>query len=69
MTALMNVNNINEAILKIIHGFSVLPATPELTESEVKLLNSDEKEFHLKSTIMPIHESYDYVLMELSSIS
>ena len=47
---LMNVNNINEAILKIIHGFSVLPATPELTESEVKLLNSDEKEFHLKST-------------------
>ena len=32
-------------------GFSILPATPQLTESEVKLLSSEEKIYMLKKNL------------------
>ena len=61
---LMTNENVNEAIISTDFGFSILPSTPELTESEVKLVSLDDKEFHLKSTIARIDAHYDYALID-----
>ncbi len=45
-------------------GFSVIPATPALTESEVKLLERDEKEFTLKKVISDSIKGYKYILVD-----
>ncbi|MED5430591.1 MAG: AAA family ATPase, partial [Pseudomonadota bacterium] len=51
--------NLKEAIIdKKELGFSLLPATPSLTESEVKLLQSEDKEFTLKKTLSNNLSSY-----------
>ena len=61
---LMTNENVNEATISTDFGFSILPSTPELTESEVKLVSLDNKEFHLKSTISRIDAYYDYALID-----
>ena len=61
---LMSIENVNEATISTDFGFSILPSTPELTESEVKLVSLDDKEFHLKSTISRIDAYYDYALID-----
>ena len=61
---LMSNENVNEATISTDFGFSILPSTPELTESEVKLVLLDDKEFHLKSTISSIDTYYDYALID-----
>ena len=62
---LLGTQNINEAIIKLEnYGFSILPATPSLTESEVMLLSSEHKEFSLRNVIHSLDESYDYVLID-----
>ena len=45
-------------------GFSILPATPQLTESEVKLLSSEEKIYMLKKILGDCSRSFDYVLID-----
>ncbi len=45
-------------------GFSVLPATPGLTESEVKLLESSTKEFTLKQVLSVGSKKYKYILID-----
>ena len=45
-------------------GFSILPATPQLTESEVKLLSSEEKIYMLKKILGDCPRSFDYVLVD-----
>ena len=45
-------------------GFSLLPATPVLTEAEVKLLESQDKEFTLKKTLLNKIKQYKYVLID-----
>ena len=48
-------------------GFSLLPATPVLTEAEVKLLKSQDKEFTLKQTLLnnikQYYQIYTYKLI------
>ena len=61
---LLSDKNINQAIISTDFGFSILPSTPELTESEVKLVSLDEKEFHLKSAILELDADYDYALID-----
>ena len=61
---LMSNENVNDGIISTDFGFSILPSTPELTESEVKLVSLDEKEFHLKSIIARIDAQYDYALVD-----
>ena len=57
--------NLKEVIIdKKELGFSLLPATPSLTESEVKLLQSEDKEFTLKKTLSNNLSSYNYVLID-----
>jgi len=52
-------------VIKVdVSGFSLLPATPDLTESEVMLINSQKKEYTLKSVLGNLEESYDYIIID-----
>lgn len=44
--------------------FSILPATPELTEAEVMLISSEDKEYTLKNILSMIIQDYDYVIID-----
>ena len=46
------------------NGYDILPSTPSLTESEVSLLNNDDREFHLRTKLTLIENTYDYILMD-----
>ena len=43
---------------------SILPSSPALAGAEVELLDLTKREFRLKSAIAPIHDRYDYVLID-----
>tara|TARA_Y100000748_G_scaffold288783_1_gene274029 strand:- start:373 stop:1140 length:768 start_codon:yes stop_codon:yes gene_type:complete len=43
---------------------SLLPASPELTESEVMLISSNLKEFSLKNILDDMTDSYDYIIID-----
>tara|TARA_B100000427_G_scaffold7614_1_gene6903 strand:+ start:184 stop:951 length:768 start_codon:yes stop_codon:yes gene_type:complete len=45
-------------------NLSLLPASPELTESEVMLLSSDLKEFSLKNILDNMRYKYDYIIID-----
>ncbi len=45
-------------------SFSILPATPELTESEVMLLSSEAKEFTLKNVLASYKPRFDYIIID-----
>ena len=59
-----NSNFIDAIIDKQELGFSLVPATPALTESEVKLLQSEDKEFTLKKSLNDNLKSYKYILID-----
>jgi chromosome partitioning protein len=46
------------------YGFDILPATPELTEAEVRLLSLSEKEFTLRNLLNTIKEKYNYIIID-----
>ena len=54
-STIMNLDNL---------GFSLLPATPELTESEVMLISSEHKEYTLKKALDSIEEKFDYIIID-----
>jgi len=57
--------NISDAIIKSVHdGYDLIPATPELTESEVNLVTSENREFILKNKLNTVSDRYDYILMD-----
>ena len=45
-------------------NLSLLPASPELTESEVMLLSSKLKEFSLKNILDNMRYKYDYIIID-----
>ncbi|MBT3549465.1 MAG: ParA family protein [Gammaproteobacteria bacterium] len=45
-------------------SFSILPATPELTEAEVMLLSTQSKEFTLKNVLNECAINFDYVIID-----
>jgi len=56
---------IDDAILRSTNdGFDLLPATPELTESEVNLVTKDNREFVLRDKLSQVTSMYDYILMD-----
>tara|TARA_B100000900_G_C20463294_1_gene668216 strand:- start:119 stop:874 length:756 start_codon:yes stop_codon:yes gene_type:complete len=61
---LLDRHNIDEAIMTSNDGFDLLPATPELTESEVNLISKDNREFTLKNKLSKVSGNYDYILMD-----
>ena len=62
---LLERNNINDVIVSSKHdGYDLLPATPQLTESEVTLVTKDNREFVLKNKLNQVSDKYDYILMD-----
>ena len=62
---LLGRNNLLETITSLdSYGFDILPATPELTEAEVKLLSLSEKEFTLRNLLNTIKEQYNYIIID-----
>jgi len=62
---LLGRNDLSEAIISLDnYGFNILPATPELTEAEVKLLSLNEKEFTLRNLLNTIKKKYDYIIID-----
>ena len=61
----MGRTNIDESIISTDNiSFSILPATPELTESEVMLLSSERKEYTLKNVLVDCESKFDYILID-----
>ena len=44
--------------------FSLLPATPDLTEAEVMLISSEHKEYTLKNILSVLNKEYDYIIID-----
>ena len=44
--------------------FSLLPATPDLTEAEVMLISSEHKEYTLKKILSTFNTEYDYIIID-----
>lgn len=62
---LLGRNDLLETIISLDnYGFNILPATPELTEAEVKLLSLNEKEFTLRNLLNTIKKKYDYIIID-----
>ena len=45
-------------------GYDLLSANDELTVAEVQLINIDGREFRLREALAPLHEEYNYVLID-----
>ena len=62
---LLGRSDLSETIISLDnYGFNILPATPELTEAEVKLLSLNEKEFTLRNLLNTIKKKYDYIIID-----
>jgi len=63
--ALFDSGQVDDAIL---HNprlkLSLLPSSPDLTGAEIELINELSREGRLKNVLTPIHERYDYVLVD-----
>ena len=45
-------------------NFDILPSTPQLTEAEVFLLSTNDKEFTLRKVISDVAPKYDYLIID-----
>ncbi len=62
---LLNNLNIDDCIIDIKdYNYSLLPANPMLTQSEVELLAADDKEFVLSNILKQPSQKFDYVLID-----
>jgi chromosome partitioning protein len=56
-------------IAKVVHvktpaGYDLLPSNSDLTAAEVELIQGDQKEARLKISLRPLHEHYDFILID-----
>ena len=62
---LLNRCNFEDVVLHLDDfNFDILPSTPQLTEADVLLLSSDDKEFTLKNAVSDIASKYDYLIID-----
>lgn len=61
---LMQRTSVNSAILSSIGGYELLPANGDLTEAEVMLLQSPDREKRLRSALQTVHDAYDFILID-----
>lgn len=54
-----------EAILETkFKNLSLIPATMSLVGAEVDLLDEDKREYHARTALEPLKESYDYIIID-----
>ena len=62
---LLGRSSIDETIIQPDNiDFSLLPATPDLTEAEVMLISSEHKEYTLKNILSVLNKEYDYIIID-----
>ena len=62
---LLNRSNLESTVMVLSDtNFSLLPATPELTESEVMLISSKHKEYTLKYILDTQNGKFDYIIID-----
>ena len=62
---LLGRSSIDETIIQPDNiDFSLLPATPDLTEAEVMLISSEHKEYTLKNILSTFNIEYDYIIID-----
>ena len=62
---LLGRSSIDETIIQPDNiDFSLLPATPDLTEAEVMLISSEHKEYTLKNILSALNKEYDYIIID-----
>lgn len=55
---------ITEALVGTVGDFDVLPCNSDLTESEIKLLQFNRREFQLREILSQVKDSYDFILID-----
>jgi chromosome partitioning protein len=55
---------IDEAILKLPHGYDLLPGNADLTAAEMRLMPQPGREMRLKTLLAPIRDRYHYIIMD-----
>jgi chromosome partitioning protein len=62
---LINQVEVREVIRKTkIEKLDIIPATIQLAGAEVELAGREQREYYLKEAILPIHEQYDWILID-----
>lgn len=62
---LVNGITIQEAIIKeACENLDIVPSTITLAAAEIELVNLDHREYRLKEAVLPIRETYDYILVD-----
>lgn len=62
---LVNGISIQEAIIKEAReNLDIVPSTITLAAAEIELVNLDHREYRLKEAVLPIRETYDYILVD-----
>jgi len=61
---LLNQAQINRAILKTKANVDVIPANQNLTEAEVTLLNSENREGRLRDVLKQLDRRYDFIILD-----
>ncbi len=44
--------------------YHLVPANGELTAAEVRLMTTEGREYRLREALTPVHESYDYIIVD-----
>ncbi len=55
---------IDEAIIKLPHGYDLLPGNADLTAAEMRLMPQPGREMRLKTLLAPIRDRYHYIIMD-----
>ncbi|MCB1587973.1 MAG: ParA family protein [Xanthomonadales bacterium] len=55
---------IDEAIIKLDHGFDLLPGNSDLTAAELRLMPAPGRELRLKKLLAPVRDRYHYILID-----
>lgn len=53
-----------QACLTTTVGFDLMPANQDLTVAEVSLIELEQRETHLQKALLPIHELYDFIIID-----
>lgn len=55
----------SECIVKLADvGIDILPANADVTAAEIELLGLDNRESRLREALKPLHDKYDYILID-----
>ena len=61
---LLGESDIASAIVATDSGYDLVPATPDLAGAQIELIDEIGRELRLRKALEPIHERYDYILID-----